>query len=89
MATNSSALDSMASAILSKAFWRSEGVESRQSTKAALAAFIALSISAAFDFGAVAKGWAVAGLIRVVTSPDALSTDFPLMKFCSFFTSYA
>ena len=37
----------------------------------------------------VAKGWAVAGLISVVTSPDALSTDFPLMKFCSFFTSYA
>ena len=79
----------MASAIFSSAFWRSEGVESRQSVKALLAAFIALSISAALDFGAVAKGWAVAGLIRVVTSPDVLSTDFPLMKFCSFFTSYA
>ena len=79
----------MASAIFNSAFWRSDGVESRQSVNAPLAAFIALSISAALDFGAVAKGWAVAGLIRVVTSPDALSTDFPLMKFCSFFTSYA
>jgi hypothetical protein len=64
-------------------------VESRQSTKASLAAFIALSTSAAFDFGAVAKASPVAGLISVVVSPDAPSTDFPLIKFCSFFTVYA
>ena len=79
----------MASAILSSARWRSEGVESRHPGKASLAAFIALSISAAFDLGAVAKATPVDGLISVVVSPDAPSTDLPLMKFCSFFTCYA
>jgi hypothetical protein len=43
------------------------------------------SISAAFDLGAVAKGWPVAGFTRVVVSPDCDSTDLPLMKLLSFF----
>jgi hypothetical protein len=56
MAITSSARDSIASAIFSNARWRCEGVESRQSTNASLAALNAASISAAFDLGAVAKG---------------------------------
>ena len=46
----------MASAIFKRARWRSEGVESRQSVKALLAAFMALSTSAWFEIGAVANG---------------------------------
>jgi hypothetical protein len=42
-------------------------------------------MSAAFDLGAVAKGCPVAGLTRVVVSPEVDSTDFPLMKLLSFF----
>ena len=79
----------MASAIFKSARWRSDGVESRHPGKAPLAAFIALSISTSFDLGAVAKASPVEGLISVVVSPDAPSTNFPLMKFCSFFTIYA
>ena len=79
----------MASAIFSSARWRSDGVESRQPGKASLAAFIALSISAALDLGAVANASPVEGLMSVVVSPDAPSTDCPLMKFCNFFTFYA
>ena len=56
IATNSSARASIASAIFKRARWRSDGVESRQSVKALLAAFIALSTSALFEIGAVAKG---------------------------------
>ena len=69
MAITSSARSSMASAIFNSARWRCDGVESRQSTKASLAALNAESISAAFDLGAVANGWPVAGLIKVVVSP--------------------
>ena len=54
----------MASAILLIAFCRSPGVDSRQVSKAFAAAFIALSISAAFDTGAFAKTSPVAGLIK-------------------------
>ena len=79
----------MASAIFNNARWRSDGVESRQIGKASLAAFIALSISAAFELGAVANACPVEGFMSVVVSPDALSTTFPLMKFCNFFTCYA
>ena len=66
MAIISSARDSMASAIFKSARWRSDGVESRHSGKALAAADIALSTSAALEFGAVAKAWPVAGLISVV-----------------------
>jgi hypothetical protein len=45
----------MASAIFNKARWRSDGVESRHPTNALDAAVIALSTSAALEFGAVAK----------------------------------
>ena len=76
---------SMASAIFKSARWRCDGVESRQSTNASLAALKAASISAAFDLGAVAKGCPVAGLIKVVVSPEVESTDLPLMKLLSFF----
>lgn len=55
----------MASAIFKSARWRCDGVESRHSTNASLAALKAASISAAFDLGAVAKGCPVAGLIKV------------------------
>ena len=41
------------------------------------------------DFGAVAKGAPVAGLIRVVDSPDFDSTDLPLIKLLSFFMGRA
>ena len=51
---SSSARDSKASAILRRARCLSDGVESRQSTKAFFAAFIATSISAASDTAAVA-----------------------------------
>ena len=81
----SSARDSMASAILSSARWRSDGVESRHSVNALAAADIALSTSAAFELGAVANAWPVAGLINVVVSPDDESTNFPFTKFCNFF----
>jgi len=80
IAITSSARSSIASAIFSRARWRCEGVESRQSTNASLAALNAASISAAFELGAVAKGWPVAGFTRVVVSPDFDSTDLPLMK---------
>ena len=79
----------MASAIFKSARWRSEGVESRQIGNAALAAFMARSISAALELGAEANASPVVGLISVVVSPDALSTNFPLTKFCNFFTCYA
>ena len=75
----------MASAIFSNARWRCEGVESRHSGKASLAALYAASISAAFELGAVAKGCPVAGFTRVVVSPDVDSTDLPLTKLLSFF----
>ena len=42
-------------------------------------------MSAAFELGAVAKGWPVAGFTRVVVSPDVESTDLPLTKLLSFF----
>ncbi|OIQ78287.1 hypothetical protein GALL_400070 [mine drainage metagenome] len=54
MATNSSTLDSKASAIFSRAFWRSLGVASRHWSKAAEAASIAVSTSAWSEIGAVA-----------------------------------
>ena len=82
----SSARDSIASAIFRSARWRSEGVESRHSVKALAAADIALSTSAAFEFGAVANASPVAGLISVVVSPDDESTSLPLTKFCRVFT---
>ncbi|CAB4647495.1 unannotated protein [freshwater metagenome] len=85
----SSARSSIASAIFSNARWRVEGVESRQCAKASSAALNAASTSAAFDLGAVAKAVPVAGLIRVVDSPDFDSTDFPLMKLLSFFMGRA
>ena len=85
MAMISSARDSIASAILRSARWRSEGVESRHSVKALAAADIALSTSATFEFGAVANACPVAGLISVVVSPDDESTSLPLTKFCNFF----
>ena len=44
----------MASAILNSASWRCDGVESRHPGKASLAALNAESISALFDFGALA-----------------------------------
>ena len=75
----------MESAILSKARWRSDGVESRQSTNASEAALRALSTSAAFELGAVANSLPVEGLMREVVSPDDESTSFPFTKFCSFF----
>jgi hypothetical protein len=45
----------------------------------------AASISAAFEFGAVAKGCPVAGFTRVVVSPEVESTDLPFIKLLSFF----
>ena len=85
MAMISSARDSIASAIFKSARWRSDGVESRHSGKALAAADIALSTSAALEFGAVANALPVAGFISVVTSPEEESTSFPFTKFCSFF----
>ena len=81
----SSARDSIASAIFNRARWRSDGVESRHSVNALAAAVIALSTSAALEFGAVAKAWPVAGLIRVVVAPEVESTNLPFTKFCNFF----
>ena len=46
--------------------------------KALAAADIALSTSAAFEFGAVANACPVAGLISVVVSPEDESTSLPL-----------
>ena len=65
---------SIASAILSNARWRCDGVESRHPGNALLAALKAASTSAAFDFGAVAYAEPVDGLISEVVSPDVLST---------------
>ena len=54
-ATSSSARDSIASAIFNKAFCRSLGVESRKSSNAFAAAFMALSTSVALEIGAFAN----------------------------------
>ena len=75
----------MASAIFNKARWRSDGVESRHPVKAFAAAVIALSTSAALEFGAVAKACPVAGFMRVVVAPEVESTNLPFTKFCNFF----
>ena len=63
MPINSSERSSIASAILLIALCRSPGVDSRQSSKAAAAAFIAASTSALFETGACAKTSPVAGLM--------------------------
>ena len=86
IATSFSAFASSASAILSKAFWRVDGVASRHPGNAAAAAFSAASTSASFEFGAVAKTFPVAGFTNSVVLPDLESTDFPFIKFCSAFT---
>ena len=61
---SSSERASIASAILLIAFWRSPGVLSFQISNALSADFIALSISAAFETGALAKTCPVEGLIK-------------------------
>jgi hypothetical protein len=62
--TSSSARSSMASAILSSASCLSDGVESRQDSKARPATSNALSTSAPFETGASANASPVAGLMR-------------------------
>ena len=62
--TISSARSSMASAILSMAICRSEGVVSRHVSKALSAASNARSISSCSEIGAWAKVWPVAGFTR-------------------------
>jgi hypothetical protein len=59
-------------------------VESRQIGNASAAAFIAMSTSAAFEFGAVAKTCPVAGLTKSVVLPDFDSTLLPFMKLLNF-----
>ena len=63
-ATNSSARASIASAILSSARWRSDGVVSRHDSNAVAAAAIAASTSAAPETGALANTSPVVGSIR-------------------------
>jgi hypothetical protein len=63
-ATNSSARDSIASAILSRARLRSDGVAPRQAGKASAADVTAASTSALLETGAVPNTSPVAGLIR-------------------------
>lgn len=78
-ATSSSARASKASAIFSSAFWRSEGVVSRQPGKAAAAAAMAASTSAWPESGAVAYTSPVAGLTTSVVRPSAASLNSPPM----------
>ena len=85
IAINSSLLASSASAILFSARWRSEGVVSRHSTNALLAALNALSTSAAPETGAVAYALPVAGLMISLVAPDFAGRDFPSIKLFSFF----
>ena len=73
-ATSSSACDSIASAIRISAFCRSLGVASRQPSKAAAAADMAASTSAAVDTGAGAKTWPVLGLTSSAVRPSTVST---------------
>ena len=79
-ATNSSARDSSASAILSRARCRSDGVVSRHDSKAVAAAPIAASTSAAPETGAVANVRPVVGSIRSAEPPSFVSTNSPLTK---------
>lgn len=78
-AISSSARSSKASAIFSRAFWRSAGVVSRQPGKASAAAAIAASTSACPDSGAVAYASPVAGLTTSVVRPSAASRNSPPM----------
>ena len=79
----SSARSSIASANFSSARCRSEGVVSRQVSKAEAAAAYAASTSACTDTGADPKTWPVVGSIRSARRPSAASTDLPSMKFCT------
>ena len=72
IATISSARDSSASAIFSNARWRSLGVESRHPTNASVADFIARSISALLETGALAYASPVEGFIRSLVLPELL-----------------
>ena len=79
-ATNSSARASNASAILSRAFCRSEGVVRLQSPNAFAAAPNAASTSAAPDTGAVAIASPVDGSTMSASGPSETSTNAPSMK---------
>ena len=80
--TNSSARDSIASAILSRARLRSAGVVSRHPSKAAAAEDTAASTSVSPDTGAVANTSPVLGLISSERLSKDKSVHWPPMKFC-------
>src|SRR5215212_2238241 len=75
----------MASASLSRASCLSDGVESRQDSKALPATSNALSTSAPFEIGASANASPVAGLTRSEERLSLASTYSPPTKFCSLF----
>jgi alanine dehydrogenase len=80
-AIRSSARASTASAMRNSARERSDGVVSRHCSKAAAAARMAASTSAAPDGAAVGVLLPVTGLTTGVVEPSAASTHSPLMKF--------
>ena len=75
--TSSSACSSIASASLSRACWRCEGVVRFHSTKAAAAAWTASSTSCGVDFGERPVTLPVAGSTSSVNSVAAESTSRP------------
>ncbi len=79
--TNSSARDSIASAIRSRARLRSAGVLSRHPSKAAAAEDTAASTSVSPDTGAVANTSPVLGLISSERLSKDKSVHWPPMKF--------
>ena len=79
-ATNSSARASSLSAIRSSARLRSDGVASRQPSKATAAEDTAASTSTSRDSGAVAKTSPVAGLISSARLSNEVSVHCPPMK---------
>jgi hypothetical protein len=82
-ATNSAARDSIASAILRSARWRSDGVVSRHDSNAVAAALIATSTSTGPETGALANGAPIVGSITSAYEPSFVSTYAPSTKFRS------